>query len=192
MERRLLGYWSQYCTLDDSHREWVYTWCAVLPHVKRGTRLFEPGDQGNHVYFVCEGLLAGVWWDAAGNRRIDRLVLPEHTILTSANLYTDKQLYYEVVALRKSAVIRIPADALKAYKESCQKADTLVDVMEQKKLKQYREKSRLMQISDGEARYIAFWKDQYMHPIRLITSQQEHADYLNISRRTITRAIRRL
>ncbi len=192
MERQLLGYWSQYCTLDGSHREWLHNWCTALPHVKRGTHLFEPGDRGNHVYFVCRGLLAGVWWDAAGNRRIDRFVLPGHTILTSANLYTDRQLRYEVVALRKSTVIRIPADALKAYKESCREADTLVDVMEQRKLKQYREKSRLMQISDGAARYLAFMKDQYMRPIRLATSQQEHADYLNISRRTISRAIRQL
>ena len=165
----------------------------MLPHVKRGTRLFEPGDQGNHVYIVCKGLLAGIWWDAAGNRRIDRLVLPEHTILTSANLYTDKQLYYEVVALRKSVVIRIPAEALKTYKESCQAADTLVDVMEQKKLKQYREKSRLMLITNREERYIEFMHDAYFKTAFVpITSQQERADYLNITRMTINRAIHRI
>jgi len=156
-------------------------------------RLFEPDNDGRHrnyLYFVCDGLLATPWWDLDGHRRIDRLLLPDDSVLTTHNLYTDKQASYYVAALRRSTVIRIPADALRAYKESCSEADTLVDVMEQKKLKQYIAKNRLMLIKDERERYAEFVRDGYMKPLRLVTSQQEQADYLNISRVTITRVNR--
>ncbi len=154
--------------------------------------MFEPGDHGDYVYFIGEGLLATVWWDEQGTRRIDRLLPPLHSVLTKGNLYAHHQIYCEVAALRPSRLIRIPADAFKAYKETCVEADTLVDVMEQKKLKQYRAKNRLMLIKDEQKRYQEFVADSYMKPFWLITSQQEQADYLNISRRTITRAMRGL
>lgn len=192
MKRQLLSYWARYCPLDTSHREWLHTFTRVI-ELKRSTRLFEPDDDGrnqDYLYFICDGLLATVWWDLDGHRRIDRLLLPDDNVLTTRNLYTDKHVYYFVAALRRSTVIRIPADALRTYKESCREADTLVDVMEQKKLKQYRAKNRLMLIKDERERYVEFVRDEYMKPLRLVTSQQEHADYLNISRVTITRVNR--
>ncbi|GGC14724.1 hypothetical protein GCM10011386_03060 [Parapedobacter defluvii] len=188
----LLNYWARYCPVDASHREWLHTYAQVI-EMKRGTLLFEPDEDGRHrdyLYLVCDGLLATLWWDLDGRRRIDRLLLPGDTVLTTRNLYTNKQVYYFVAALRRSTVIRIPADALRAYKESCREADTLVDVMEQKKLKQYRAKNRLMLMKDERERYAEFVRDDYMKPLRLVTSQQEHADYLNISRITITRVNR--
>lgn len=184
----LLDYWAQYCPLDDSHHDWLHTFSKPIT-AKRGTRVFEPGDRGDYVYFTGEGLLATVWWDETGTRRIDRLLPPLHSVLTKGNLYAHHQIYYEVAALRPSKLIRIPAEPLRYYKESCAEADTLVDVMEQKKLKQYRAKNRLMLIKDEQERYREFAADAYMKPFRLITSQQEQADYLNISRRTITRAL---
>ncbi|MFC3198130.1 Crp/Fnr family transcriptional regulator [Parapedobacter deserti] len=187
----LFAYWVQYCALEDSHREWLHTFATVV-NVKRGTRLFEPGDRDDYVYFVCEGLLATVWWDENGNRRIDRLLPPTHSVLTKGNLYASHQVYYEVVALRPSTTIRISANALKLYKEACTEADTLVDVMEQKKLKQYRAKNRLMLIKGEPERYKAFATNDYMRSFRRLTSQQEQADYLNISRVTITRANREI
>lgn len=190
----LLNYWARYCPLDASHREWLHTYARVI-EIKRGARLFEPDDDSRHwdyVYFVCDGLLATMWWDLDGHRRIDRLLLPDDNVLTTRNLYTDKPVDYFVAALRRSTVIRIPADALRTYKESCREADTLVDVMEQKKLKQYRAKNRLMLMKDERERYVEFVRDEYMKPLRLVTSQQEQADYLNISRVTITRVNRNI
>ncbi|SEL88945.1 Crp/Fnr family transcriptional regulator [Parapedobacter koreensis] len=187
----LLFYWTHYCPLDVSHHEWLHIHGKELT-AKRGTRLFEPGDRGDYVYFVCDGLLATAWWDAEGNRRIDRFLPPLHSALTRNNLYTHRQVDYEVVALRKSVLICIPANALKAYKETCTEANTLVHVMEQKKLKQYRKKSRLMLIKHEIARYRAFATDDYMKSMRLLTFQEEQADYLGISRRTIARAMEQL
>lgn len=175
--------------LDESHFQWLQTFSKPVAF-KRGARVFEPGDRGDYLYFVTDGLLATVWWDDLGNRHIDRLLPPLHSVLTKGNLYAHRQVYYEVAALRPSKALRIPAEPLKLYKESCTEADTLVDVMEQKKLKQYRAKSRLMLIADPQERYRAFATDDYMKPLWRITSQQEQADYLNISRVTITRARR--
>ena len=194
MKRSLLTYWGRYCPLNTSHHDWLHAFTTVI-ELKRGMQLFEPDNDGRHrnyLYFVCDGLLATLWWDLDGHRRIDRLLLPDDTVLTTHNLYTDKQAYYYVAALRRSTVIRIPADALRAYKESCREADTLVDVMEQKKLKQYRAKNRLMLVKDERQRYAEFVWDAYMKPLRIISSQQDQADYLNISRVTITRARRDL
>src|SRR5690606_21294310 len=132
---------------------------AILFPVKRGQHLFEPDDDGYHrdyLYFVCGGLLGTLWWNERGDRRIDRFLAPTDSALTTHNLYTSRTVYYFVAALRKSTVIRIPADAFKAYKEVCFEADVLSDVLEHKKLKQYRAKNRLMLIKDEQERYREF------------------------------------
>ncbi|MEC3881906.1 Crp/Fnr family transcriptional regulator [Parapedobacter sp. 10938] len=191
MDNDLLSFWTHYCRLDVSHADWLATH-AILFSVKRGQHLFEPDDDGyrrDYLYFVCGGLLGTLWWDEWGNRRIDRFLAPTDSALTTHNLYTSRPVNYFVIAMRSSTVIRVRADALKAYKEACLEADVLSDVLEHKKLKQYRAKNRLMLIKDEQERYREFVADSYMKPIRLLTSQQEQADYLNISRRTITRAM---
>lgn len=190
----LLDFWARYCMLEAIHKDWMDTHAMQLS-VKRGQYLFEPDDDGrqkDYVYFVCEGLLGTLWWNERGDRRIDRFLLPTDSALTTHNLYTSRPVYYFVAALRKSTVIRIRADALRAYKELCFEADVLSDVLEHKKLKQYRAKNRLMLIKDEPERYRQFATDDYMRPFRLLTSQQEQADYLNISRVTITRVNRTL
>jgi cAMP-binding proteins - catabolite gene activator and regulatory subunit of cAMP-dependent protein kinases len=187
----LLAYWSNYCHLNETHQQWLLNHRKAMD-IRRSSRLFEPGDRGDYLYFVCSGLLATVWWDTLGNRRIDRLLPPAHSVLTRNHLYARSRADHEVIALRRSTVICIPADPLRMYKESCPEADTLVDVMEQKRLKQYQKKSRLMLVTNEVARYHAFAADAYMKPFRMITSHQEQADYLGISRRTVTRAIRQL
>jgi len=47
--------------------DWLYTFSKPIT-ARRGTRVFEPGDRDDYVYFVGEGLLATVWWDETGTR----------------------------------------------------------------------------------------------------------------------------
>lgn len=185
----LIEFWQRYCALSDTHLDWLTTFAQVMA-VKRNARLYDPDDEGrqkDYLYFVCNGLLATLWWDEQGNRRIDRFLLPHDSVLTRHTLYTEKPADYHVVALRKSIVIRIPAEAFKAYRESCREADVLSDVLEYKKLKQFRAKDRLLLIKDQVPRYIRFYDD--MAGIREQTSQREQYEYLCISKMSVTRAL---
>lgn len=188
MHAYLLRFWIRHCELGSSHAEWVHRHAKPIA-LKRGQRLFEPeyDHRHRHLYFVCQGLLATAWWDKDGRRSINRLLLPNDSALTTHNLYTHRHVHYSVVALRPSTVLSIPADVFKAYKESCWEADVLADVLEHKKLKQHRTKDRLMLAPDHLKRYIMFYDT--MQDIRNITSQREQAEYLGISKMSITRAL---
>ncbi len=189
--QQVLSYWRQYCPgLGARHVQWLGQQARVL-EVRRGKVLFEPGDKRDLLYFVCRGLLAVQWWDEQARRRIELLLPPRHNVATRPNLYARGQLHGEVVALRRSTVVALPVPALRALKEHSLEASTLVHVLENKRLKQYRHKEALFLLADGEERYKAFLRNEYMKELRQLTSQQEHADYLNLSRRTIARAIKR-
>lgn len=189
MHAYLLTFWSRHCKLGASHADWVQAHAKTI-ELKRGQRLFEPeyDHHHRHLYFVCQGLLATAWWDADGGRNINRFLPPDDSALTTHNLYTHRHVHYTVAALRPSIVLRLPADAVKAYKESCWEADVLADVLEHKKLKQHRAKDRLMLASDHLNRYIRFYDS--MKDIRNMTSQREQAEYLGISKMSITRALK--
>ncbi|SEM31570.1 cAMP-binding domain of CRP or a regulatory subunit of cAMP-dependent protein kinases [bacterium A37T11] len=181
-------YWAKYCDLGDRDRGWLQGHAEVLPLVKRGTLLFEEGNDGRYVFFVNSGFLAGVTWDEEGNRRIHHLAPQEHNLMTNVNLYTHKKIAMNIVALRHSEVLRLPVQALHDFKESCREGETLADVLRDKIQKQDRKHIQLLQIKDEKQRYISFFHE--CPELRRITRLQEQADYLNISMSTARRAIR--
>lgn len=185
----LINYWDKHCRLKQPQLDWLTTHAQVLS-VTRGKQLFAPGDRPDYLYVVTEGLLAGIHWNAHGQRRIRCLALPVQGIMTLRNLYTHKQVEHVIVALRRSTVIRIPTAAMRDYKENCTEGDILVDVIRDRQERQLRQQNALILMPDEIKRYIRFYHS--MSEIRSITSQQEQADYLNISRVSITRAMRRI
>lgn len=191
MYSRMLDFWGQHCLLDASHAEWLRHHVRPLA-VKRRHLLFHPHSAApqRSLYFVLEGLLASVSRDREGNRGIRRIVLPDDSILTTHHLYTQRHLDYEIVALRPSVLLELPSDAFRAYKEVCWEADVLSDVLEYKKLQQYRAKARLMLAPSHIERYVAFYYE--LAPIRRATTQREQAEYLGISKMSITRALETL
>lgn len=191
MYSRLLDFWGQHCLLDASHAAWLQHHARPMA-VKRGHTLFQPGSLTlrRSMYFVLDGLLATVSWDQNETRGIRRFIVPNDSVLTTHHLYTQRHLDYDIVALRASTLLQLPSDAFKAYKEACWEADVLADVLEHKKLRQYRTKSRLMLAPSHVERYVAFYYD--MPHIRRATTQREHAEYLGISKMSITRALETL
>ena len=183
------AYWQAHCpTLGKAHRHWLENCIEVLPRVKRGERLFTTGQRPDYLYFVVEGLLANVLWDEDGRRRIPALAPAGHNLLTCANLYTHTQINGEIVALRRSTALRIPAVKLRNYKDSDVAASTLVHVLREKRIKQFRKQNALLMLADEKQRYRAFatvFPEFLRH-----TTQAEQADYLNISRTSITRVRR--
>src|SRR5690606_17399513 len=143
------AYWQAHCpTLGKAHRHWLENCIEVLPRVKRGDRLFTPGQRPDYLYFVVEGLLANVLWDEDGRRRIAGLAPAGHNFLTCNNLHTCTQINGEIIALRRSTAVRIPAVRLRNYKDNNISASTLVHVLREKRIKQFRKQNALLQFAD--------------------------------------------
>lgn len=186
----LLEHWSHYCELDDTHRAWLARHVRTGT-VKKGMALFDPDDPFSALFFVCRGLLATVWWDEQGRRHIERFLPPTHAALGRFNLYSSQPVPHTLYALRKSCYLSLPIAAFRAYKEHNAAANTLAHVLMARTAKQLHRKGRLLLIPNEVDRYTAFLRDDSMRALREITSQREHADYLNISKMSITRAMRR-
>ncbi|WP_257657889.1 Crp/Fnr family transcriptional regulator [Parapedobacter lycopersici] len=185
------AYWKRhYPRLGAPQWEWLAGCVEIRSSVKQGSQLFQPGDRPDYLYFINDGLLAGIWWDADGHRRIPCLIPAGHSLLTSCNLYTSKQLDYGLKALRRSQILRIPSLALKRYREIDAAGNELVHVLREKQIKELRAQNKLLQIADTHKRYLQF--QQSMPALWRITSQQEQADFLNLSRPSIARYLREL
>ncbi len=181
----VFDYWARYSTLNESHFSWLKVHAEALPPFKRKSHLFLPGLEPDFLYFVIEGLLAGVSWDAEGDRRIYCLARQEFGLFTCANLYTPKQVDYELIALRETRVLRIPAAALLAYKEASREADVLVDVLLARVNKQLKLHNKLLLTSNERERVKLFYEQ--CPKLASLMTLEEQADYLNVSLSTLQR-----
>src|SRR5690606_16717064 len=128
---------SAYAVMGEQHEQWLHTHAMPLSHVPEGWPLFEGQAREDYLYAVTEGLLAGITWDEAGHRSIHLLAPPQHNVMTTRNFYTAKRVPYQIVALRNSAVLRLPVKELKTFKETDPAAAILVSVLREKHNKQY-------------------------------------------------------
>ncbi len=183
-----LFYWKQYTPLDGRHRQWLHEHGVSLSHVPQGWTLHSEGARNHYLFFVIEGLLGGVSWDADARRRIHMLAPPGHNLMGTRNFYTDKQVPYDIVALRASAVLRLPVDALKSLKEQDTAVAELVAVLREKQLKQHLLHNAILQIHREGDRYRTF--ERYFHEWTGQLTLQEMAEYLAMSVASVKRARR--
>lgn len=181
------AYWSLHSMLDETHRLWLEANATVLPRLKRYEEINLGREGIDYLYFVIEGLLVGKLEYADGKRRLRRLALPKEAILTRINLYTTKRVNYKLQALRNTVLLRIPAAALFAYKLQCREGDDLTDVLREREKKQTDKHNELLLIGNEQERCLAFEK-QFKELNKLLTIQ-EKADFLNVSRDTVKRAL---
>lgn len=182
----LLALWGKYGELTPWHEEWARRHIEVIK-VKRGDVLSWPGDRQKKVYFVCTGMLARI---AEANeqhkRQIMSLALPQSALATSTHLYRNTPHEGNIVALRAGIIVAIPYKAIRAYKEDEPMVETLIDILINKKKRQLETHVQVLRTTSPFQRYLLF--DALMPEIQSATSQQEQAEFLGISRRTVQEA----
>lgn len=188
MVEAFLSYWRQYTPLDNRHRQWLHQHGMALSHIPQGWTLHSEGARNHYLFFVIEGLLGGVSWDTEAHRRIHLLAPPGHNLMSTRNFYTDKQVPYEIIAMRTSAVLRLPVSLLRQLKEQDGAASELVAVLREKQLKQHLIHNAILQIHREGDRYRTF--ERYFHGWTTLLTLQEMADYLAISVASVKRARR--
>jgi len=179
----LFDFWGKYHTIDHFHYQWVKDNLKIRA-VKRGERLTQAGHHLDMTYFVAKGLLARVEENAeTGKRRILSLAIPNMALMTTHHLYTHNLHKGDLVALRPGIIIAIPHHVLRQFQEQEKSIDTLIDVLGNKK------KRQLVLLRQATLGYSPF--DRYLNFVRLlpeikaVTTQQEQADLLGISRHTV-------
>lgn len=141
--------------------------------------------------FVCSGLIGQLdTLPQYAHRRFLYIAQPLDFLLTVSNVYSQTPLYHPLVALRSSLVIRFSTLSLRWLKEHLNEGNTLIHVTRERYIKRLRIINQLKLIPNEVDRYIQFYQE--MRELVLLTTQEEQAHYLNISRSSITRALRKL
>lgn len=184
----VFAYWCTHSHPDASHRAWLERHGRLLPGLRRGEQQGRPHAGTDYVYVVISGLLARVVYHADGRRRILRLVQPGEAIGTTVNLYTRKRPEGDLIALRHTHLLQLPAAELKAFKEADRAADDLVDAWREREKKRKAAHNALLLLPNDQERCLEFRR---LHTaLCLQLTQQDIADYLNVSRDTVKRAYR--
>lgn len=185
---KLFSYLEYYCSshLTAEEKEWLYQYGKVLTY-KKGE--FISINRFPYAYFICQGLLAKQFWCMDGEKR--RILLfgqPNDLLFTVANVYSSTLLEYDVYALRNSVVIRFQIQKLREFKDHTALGNTWIHIAQNRNLRQLRQRSHLTLIPNEVKRYVCFYKR--MRQLYHLTTYTEQADYLNISRTSIWRALR--
>jgi len=141
------------------------------------------------VFFVCEGILARVNYVEYNDRikrTITSIALPHFALTSTSHLYSRTPIGGDIVALRSGTVVEIPYGAILSLKETEQAVDTLSNILINRKKRQLETYLKVIHSTSPFQRYLLF--DQLMPEIRRVTNQNEQADYLGISRRTVQEA----
>lgn len=186
--RLLLEFWSKYHQLDVSHIAWAHTHTRVV-RVKRGEVLHCNGERRRMVFLVCEGIIARVDYIEFKDRikrKITSIAVPHFALTSTSHLYSRTPIGGDIVALRSGIVIAIPYEAILSFKKIVLAVDTFANVLTNRKKRQLETYLKVIHSTSPFQRYLLF--DQLMPEIRSVTNQNEQADFLGISRRTVQEA----
>src|SRR5690606_36994704 len=118
--------------------------------------------------------------------KITSIAIPHLSLTSTSHLYSHTPTRGDIVALRSGIAIAIPYEAIVDFKESEPTIETLTDVLTNRKKRQLETYLKVIHSTSPFQRYLLF--DQLMPEIRSVTSQNEQADFLEISRRTVQEA----
>lgn len=184
----LIDFWSKYCVLEKWHVEWARMHLHIPSGLRKDEVLYAEGEHQSNVYLVTKGLLARIQVDTATDKRkIFSIALPGMALMTTDHLYSATPSIGDITVLRSnSLVIKIPYQAIKAFKENEQHIDTLIDVLGNRKRKQIMVLRRVTHGLKPFESYLHF-ADEIPELHRILTNQ-ECADLLGISIATVKRA----
>ncbi|WP_437920669.1 Crp/Fnr family transcriptional regulator [Sphingobacterium sp. LRF_L2] len=186
--RLLLAFWSKHCALEYFHTQWIKENLEIIP-VRRNQVLHWADEPAQNIYFVCKGILARVTEEVHKHkkkRRIQTFALPNSSLMTTLHPFTGTLREGSLVALRTGIVIRIPNKAIELLQAQDPQIATFIHILNNKKQRHLFLQSQILRPMKPFSRYLAFTK--YMPEIQRLTTQQEQADFLNVSRDSIQKA----
>lgn len=186
--RFLIKLWSKYSKLEDYHLEWAQNQIRFLHGLKKDHLLYYQGEQRKDIYIVIKGLVGRVLENSAiGKRQILSVGTPGMGLMTTNHLYSSTPSKGNIVILHSGTqVIQLTYRSIFELRQIDKDADILINVFTNKKKEQI---STLRRISLERAAFdkCLIFAEELPNLYRLLT-QQEIADILNISRRTVQMA----
>lgn len=177
----LIQYWQKYCTLDDWHVEWARNNILVRNKLRKGDPLYLEGEKQRNVYLVARGLLARVMYDEEReNRKILSIATPGMALMTTSHLFSRTPSKGDIEVLRpNSLIIEIPYKAIRDFNEQETQLNTLINVINNKKISQIKTLLKIRLEQDLLRRYISFAVE--MSEWHSILSHVERGQILGIS-----------
>lgn len=182
----LFEFWGRYHTLENFHRQWAKDHLKVVI-VRRGDLLGSSFSPAEASYFVAEGLLARIEEEPhSGKRKIMSIAPPNMALMNTRHLHSHHLHPSKIIALRSGIIVTLSHKVLREFQVLEKSVDTLIDIFGNK------EKRQLALLREATLGYPPF--DRYLNferllpEIRAVTTQQEQADLLDISRNTVQQA----
>ncbi len=176
-------FWSKYVQTDEYQRQWARDNLHPM-HVSRGELLYSHLSPQRNLYFVCQGIIAFVSTDPSiKKRKIESVALAHNSIKTTNHLYTNTPRAGSIIALRSSLILRIAYERVKKLKNRDPVIDILIDVLTNREIRQHRSHISILLSKSPFDRYRLF--REQLAGIQSVMTQQEQADYLGISKRTL-------
>ncbi len=176
-------FWSEYAQMDRYHKQWARDNLHPI-QVNRGELLYNYSSPQRNLYFVCQGMIAFVSIDPSiKKRKIESVALAYNSLKSTNHLYSGTPRTGSIVALRSSLVLRIAYERVKKLKNRDPVIDILFDVLTSREIRQHRSHISILLLKSPLDRYRLF--REQLFSIQSVMTQQEQADYLGISKRTL-------
>ena len=181
--------WKKSHQISQHHITWAQTQCKIIS-TRRHHNLSGAVSKSHYFYFVCRGILAHCIFLPSGRRKILSLGFPGAGLSTTIQLYSPKRISGDIFALRSGAVVAIPHSSLRANSHEDAAIQTLISILVCSQLHLlYKLRNVCWSLIPSE-RYRQF--TVLLADVNMLTSQNEQADLLGISRSCIQQQKRKL
>ena len=182
--------WNKYVATEKFHEEWIWRHAELL-ELKKGQKITDVlPDFVPSAFYLIEGLMARSTVQENGKRKLISICLPGNMLLNTSNMESKTRLNSDIVALKRSMFLYTPHSKMVPYKDSDPVFVNYLNVLREKKLKQMRIHTELLQEESRSKRFVKFTK--LLPDIYRATIQKEQAEYPEISRSTVAFAKKHL
>ena len=182
--------WNKYVATEKFHEEWIWRHAELLD-LKKGQKITDVlHDFVPAAFYLVEGLMARSTVQENSKRKLISICLPGNMLLNTSNMESRNPLSGDIVSLKRSLLLYSPNSKILPYKTIDPVFVNYLNVLREKKLKQMRIHTELLQEESPSKRFVKF--TQLLPDIYRATIQKEQAEYLEISRATVAFAKKHL
>lgn len=179
----LMEFWERYAPIEKFHTSWAQQYISEIS-TRRGDIIYDCIQPEHNFYFVCQGAIVLVCNDErTGKRKIESLAIPEETLKTTQHLYSNTPRNDRIECIRSGLILKIPYKALKFHEFDEHAINILIKVFSNRKTRQLQNHMHITMIKFPRDRYVKFLKLFTEHQYYM--TQQEQADFILVSRRSI-------